>query len=196
MVGKRRPATRTENAIEVAKAVTPSEMVDRADEEEMLTEGDVFFAWRTRSTSELRAAQARTSDRDVTKTAATVRHEREQGDERRERERSADRREREKETELSRRIPCSSIRGARAARVAHGSSGRMPDRRERESSTWFARAGGGRDETRDRVGASEKIDRRRQSEGEYFGGNGATCSLDKDVRIIVKENRVDTSSDG
>lgn len=43
---------------------------------------------------------------------------------------------------------------------AHGS------RSKRESSTWFARAGGGRDETRDWEGANERADRAREKRRE------------------------------
>lgn len=73
-----------------------------------------------------------------------------------------------------------SIRSVRAARVAHGSSARMPDRSERESSTWCARAGGGRDERCER---SKRKRRERAAER----GQGGT---ERENERLVRERSV------
>ncbi|KYN04273.1 hypothetical protein ALC62_05039, partial [Cyphomyrmex costatus] len=71
-------------------------------------------------------------NRSATRTAVTVRHEREQGDER-------------------------FLTHAQHELRTVAAYGRMPDGDERENSTWSARAGGRRDETRVQLGASETV---------------------------------------
>ncbi|KYN11335.1 hypothetical protein ALC57_16546 [Trachymyrmex cornetzi] len=85
-----------------------------------------------RENQDVQYRRARTSDRGATRTTATVRHEREQGDER-------------------------FLTHAQHELRTVAAYGRMPDGGERENSTWSARAEGRRDETRIRLGASETV---------------------------------------
>lgn len=116
---------RMENGIEITEAVAVKERDgDRAGRRKR--GGGAYFgaraarAWRTR-------ARASASNR-ATKTAATVRHEREQGDEEGEREREASivvMEKRRPERGTTRDL----VLNTRAARVAHGSSSTHARRR-------------------------------------------------------------------
>lgn len=89
---------------------------------------------------ELHVVRTRMNDEGTRETAATVRHEREQGDEKRESERTKCRPPLERKGDRDRSRVTRFVAHAQHE-FAHGS------RSKRESSTWFARAGGGRDET-------------------------------------------------
>ncbi|CAL1680241.1 unnamed protein product [Lasius platythorax] len=78
--------TRTENAIEVTDAIVPSEMGDRVENAMAERRGCVFCV--AHAQHELHVVRTRMNDEGTTETAATVRHEREQGDEKRESERT------------------------------------------------------------------------------------------------------------
>lgn len=85
-----------ENAIEVTDAIVPSEMEDRVIRWDK--GGGACFAWRTRSTSSTWCEREGLNDQGATETTTTVRHEREQGDEKKVEREDVDRREGEEET--------------------------------------------------------------------------------------------------